>query len=195
MTGNKFVIHIKGSPRYNRMRKEMNTHYAGEYSVFDAIVDPDPKKGISESFKAIIEENYDEPFIHIFEDDVKFTGEKSREIFEYAFSKLPEDWDIYLGGSYTYDKPHDIGHLIKIQEFRSLHCVVIKKSAYDAFLSHDVNEIPNIDTWVARQGLNVYLCDPQIAIQHNGYSYNMKGSVNYDNFLKDKNILQNENLS
>jgi hypothetical protein len=190
MTGNKHVIHIKGSPRHDMMRKEMNSLYMGEYSVFNAIVDNNPKKGISESFKSIIEENYEEPFIHIFEDDVKFTAHNSREVFENGFQSLPDDWDLYLGGSYTYDtrSVEDLGVLLKIKNFRSLHCVVIRKPAYDAFLSHDVSRVENIDTWVSSQGLNVYLCNPQIAIQHQGYSYNMKRVVDYNRYLLDKNI-------
>jgi len=190
MTGNKYVIHINGSPRYNTMRKEMNSLYTGEYTVFNAIVDHNPKKGISESFKSIIEENYEEPFIHIFEDDVKFICSESREIFEDGFNKLPGDWDIYLGGSYTYDTRNvvNLGSLLKIKNFRSLHCVVIRKSAYDLFLSHDVSRVGNIDTWVASHNPNVYLCNPQIAIQHDGYSYNMKKVANHNIHLRDKNI-------
>lgn len=189
MTGKKFVIHIKGCPRYSTMVKEMNSQYNGEYEIFDAIVYNDSSKGISESFKEIIKANYNEPLIHIFEDDVKFTSSKSREIFEDAFERLPENWDIFLAGSYTYEPDRNYGCFLKINNFRTLNSVVIRKSAYDLFLSHDFSKDKNIDSWVASKNPNVYVCNPMVAIQYDGYSYNAKKKTNYnDRYLKDKNI-------
>lgn len=189
MTGKKFVIHIKGCPRHNRMITEMDSQYKGEYNIFDAIVYKDSNKGISESFKSIIKENYREPLIHIFEDDVKFNSLKSREIFEEAFERLPDNWDIFLGGSYTFSQDRNLGRFLKINNFRSLHCAVIRKSAYDLFLSHDHTKEKNIDSWVANQNPNVYVCNPMTAIQYDGYSFNAKKNTDYNNrFLKDKNL-------
>lgn len=183
----RFVIHIKGSTRYERMIYEMDSQYKGEYEIFDAIVLPNPKEGISESFKKIIRDNYDEPMIHILEDDVKFVSKNSRRVFE---ESMPDNFDIYLGGAYTFDSAIKKEGLYKIENFRSLHCVVIRKSAYDHFISHDVKEIPNIDAWVASKELNVYVCNPMVAVQHNGYSYNNGREMNFDSFLADKNILR-----
>jgi hypothetical protein len=186
----RFVIHIKGSSRYERMLKEMNTHYEGEFEIFDAIVNQNPRKGISDSFKKIITDNYNEECIHIFEDDVKFTAPKSRIIFEQSFVQIPEDWQLFLGGSYTYENPIDFGDYMKVDNFRSLHSVIIRKSAYDLFLSHNPTEIyQNIDSWVAKQKPIVYLCNPQAMVQHDGYSYNARKQTDYSRFLKDKNIL------
>lgn len=187
---NRFVIHIKGSPRYQRMVSEMDGQYKGEYKIFEAIVNKEnPRLGISESFRTIIKENYNEPLVHIFEDDIKFCSSNSRQVFEEAFERLPENWDIFLGGSYTFSLERNLGNYLKINDFRSLHCVVIRKSAYDLFLSHDFDVHDNIDAWVAYQNPNVYLCNPQSAVQHDGYSYNAKKDQDYSRYLKDKNLL------
>jgi len=190
MTGKKFVIHIKGSPRHSQMVKEMDGQYKGEYEIFDAIVyKENPKLGISESFKKIIRDNYNDPLIHIFEDDIKFCSPKSREVFEKGFQGLPDNWEIYLGGSYTFEQERSLGNILKINDFRSLHCVVIRKSAYDYFLSHDVSKIENIDAHVAKKKPTTYLANPMTAIQYDGYSYNAKKQTDYSRFLKGKNIL------
>lgn len=192
MTGDKFVIHIKGSTRHDRMIAEMDGQYKGEYSVVDGIVYKDSSKGISESFKSIIRENYEKPWIHIFEDDVMFTHDDSRKIFEHAFERLPENWDIFLGGSYTFIQQRNMGDYLKIENFRSLHCAVINKSVYDIFLSHDFIKEKNIDTWVASKNPNVYVCNPMIAIQYDGWSYNTKKNTSYNSqYLNDKNIAYN----
>lgn len=189
---NRYLINVPSDKqRLERSLKELNSQGYEDVKVFRAIVDKDSYKGISMSFKNIIIENYNNPMVHIFEDDVKFTSKKSMEIFDYGFSVLPSDWDIYLGGSYSHLVEQELQGLRKIENFRSLHCVVIRKSAYDMFLSHDwtASNYNNIDAWVAMKKPNVYLCNPQIAIQYNGYSHNQKAKVNYDHFLNDKNIL------
>lgn len=184
----RFVIHIKGSQRHASMIEQMDSQYKGEYEVFDAIVDENPKIGISKSFRTIIKENYNEPFIHIFEDDVLFTSKESRRVFEKHFNNLPSDWQIYLGGSYTYTPREKLNGLLKIENFRSLHSAVIRKSAYDLFLSHD--DDTNIDHHVAKSNPKVYLCDPMVAVQSDGYSYNAKKITDYSRYLKGKNILK-----
>lgn len=186
----RFVIHIKGSSRYSSMVKELDKYYKDEYTVFDAIVKPKAHEGISESFRKIISENYNEPQLHIFEDDIMFRGKDARKVFEDSYNSLPKDWELYLAGSYTYTEKENLGNLLLINDFRSLHNIVINKSAYDYFLSHDPKITNNIDTHVSGISKKCYLCNPQIAVQYNGYSYNRGKEVNYDNFLIGKNIAQ-----
>jgi len=184
----RFVIHIKGSQRHASMVDQMDKHYKGEYEVFDAIVDSNAKIGISKSFRKIITDNYNEPYIHILEDDVLFCGKESRRVFEKHFDNLPTDWHIYLGGSYTYKPKEKLNGLLKIENFRSLHSVVIRKSAYDLFLSHCDDS--NIDHHVSKFNPKVYLCDPMVAVQQDGYSYNVKRKTSYSRYLRGKNILK-----
>lgn len=185
----RFVIHIEGSPRRDKMLFELNKFYEGEFEIFNAIVKPKASQGISDSFKEIVRRNYEEPFIHILEDDVMFTSVNSRKIFDRSFTELPDNWQIYLGGSYTYKEVYDLGNIIQVNDYRSFHSVVINKNSYDYFLSHDTKLVDNIDTWVSRHTEKAYLCNPQVAIQYNGFSYNRGKEVNYSHFLKDKNIL------
>lgn len=196
----RIVIHIKGRQDY-RMHKELDTFYLGEYKVFDAIKLVNAKKGISESFKEVVRQHYNEPMIQVFEDDLMFTTSDARFIFENTFSKIPEDWDLYLGGSYIND--HQKQKLIKgdgwlkMPDFRSLHNVIIRKSAYDKILSHDAETCidKDIDAYLSGQGLNVYLCDPQVCIQYAGFSFNRGRSVDYRDYHVNMNIKFDENFS
>jgi hypothetical protein len=185
----RYVIHIEGSPRKRQMTSEMDRFYKGEYEIFKAIVKPIGSEGTSESIKEIIRQNYNEPFIQIFEDDVRFTSYRSRELFEKGFRLLPSDWQLYLGGSYTHNVAQELGYVRKIYDFSSLHNAVINKNCYDHFLNHNPKQVQDIDRYVSQKLTDVYLCNPQIAIQHNGYSYNKDSYKNYDRFLIDKNIL------
>lgn len=189
----RFVIHIKGCNRHARMISEMDSLYKGEYEIFDAVTDEKGYKGISMSFRKLIIENYQQPMIHVFEDDVKFVHNKSREVFESNLKLLPADWDIFLGGSYDFQLDHKGNGFQKVLDFSSLHNVIIRKSAYDKILSHDYEVFDNIDRFIgtlSSQGkLKVYLCDPQVAIQYPGYSFQRNKKVDYSDKLKEKNIL------
>lgn len=190
----RFIINIPSQKqRLSRTIKEMEGQ-GYDFTVFNAITDKPAYKGISMSFRKIITENYDQELIHIFEDDVKFTSKDSRSVFESTMKELPGEWDIFLGGSYWYKKEKDLGSVIKLADFSSLHSVVIKKKAFDKVLSHDYEVMENIDRYLGRLSLdgklNVYLCNPQVAIQYPGFSSNTGTKVNYTDMLKDKNILK-----
>ena len=187
------VIHIEGDK--SNHAEELGS-FEIDYSVFNGVVKQKASDGISESFKQIIRESKDLSHVLIFEDDVKFTSKHSRENWEICKSKLPDDWDVLLGGSYQYDlhesQPQDKA-LIRLADFSSLHCVLINAKCYEHILSHDTSEVPHIDRWLGKLAkenkINVYLCNPQIAIQHNGFSRTRGKDVNYDYLLTDKNIL------
>ncbi len=72
--------------------------------------------------------------------------------------------------------------------------MLIRDTAYKHFLSHNPQEIKDIDRHLgnlSRKGeLNVYVCNPMIAIQYNGFSHNRGMSVNYDNLLKEYNVMR-----
>lgn len=189
----RFVITLP--QRIDRMMEEMSV-YSGEYSIVEAIRNiEEPYKGLSDTIKKVVSENYNEPYIHILEDDIQFTSNKSRELFESNFKKLPSDWGIYLGGSYSFKDNYKeyLPGLIKMGNFDSLHCVVFRKSVYDLILSHDHNETKHLDKFLGNASekgkINVYLCNPMVAIQYTGYSYNARKSVDYTHRLKGLNIL------
>jgi GR25 family glycosyltransferase involved in LPS biosynthesis len=194
---------------------EMSKQYAPqEYEIVPAIENKkDPIKGLSDTIKKIITDNYDKPFIHIFEDDIRFTSDRSREVFEDNFEALPDNWDIYLGGAYSKqscygDKfgykwgkyPNGVKAeygIIGMRTFSSLHCAVIRKSIYGLILDHDSS---HLDFYLSKNimngsgpnwaGVNVYLCNPTIALQYPGYSFLSKQKVDYSHFEQGMNILR-----
>lgn len=189
----KLVIHLPESKeRLKSLTHEMNRFYL-DYTICQGVKMFPGCKGISESFKKVIQENINEEKILIFEDDIKFTSDKSIVYFDECIKSLPEDWDILLGGSYWFQEENNLGNLIKVNDFSSLHCTLIRNTAYKHFLSHS-DSPKDIDRHLGKLSsegkLNVYLCNPMIAIQYNGYSFNRDGVVNYNNLLRNFNILR-----
>jgi GR25 family glycosyltransferase involved in LPS biosynthesis len=190
----RLVINIERDKlRRDRTVEELASHGYKDFEIMKAVEDVDPKKGISMSFRKAIIENYQEPYLHIFEDDIMFSSKDSYRVFNDNMNLLPQDWDVYLGGSYEYKIDYKTKGFIKVLDFSSLHSVVIKKKAYDKILAHNYSIMDNIDRYMGylskNKQLNVFLCDPQVAIQYPGYSYQIKKNVNYTDRLRDKNIL------
>ncbi len=189
----KFVIHLpEQKERLRTLTYEMNRFFI-DYTISPGIKLDKGWKGISESFKKVISDNLNEDKILIFEDDVKFTSDKSIVKFNECIDSLPENWDILLGGSYWYEEELKLGNLIKVKDFCSLHCVLVRNTAYKHFLSHN-GDIKDIDRHLgnlSKEGvINVYLCDPMIAVQYNGFSNNREKVVNYDSLLKQYNVMK-----
>lgn len=187
------VIHLEGRPEH--FKEELKA-FGVDYNIIEGVKHEKGNIGVSLAFKKVIELNYDQEQTLIFEDDVKFTSVNSRSHWDKCVSELPEEWDILIGGSYQYDAISKKGNLIKLGDFSALHCVLINKKAYDSFLIHDpVNGIPHIDRHLGKMAqlglINVYLCDPMIALQHPGYSHTRNMNVDYEYKLKDKNVLFN----
>lgn len=160
-----------------------------DFEVFDAITKGDVVDNIANSFKQVIRDNYEKDSVLIFEDDIKFSSSKSVKTWEKCVSVLPEDCDILLGGCYTLSYVKHSDMLLKASDFRSLHCVLFNKKCYDKVLAHKVNHLDYYLSTLIKEGLNVYVCNPMIAIQKEGYSFNKGKEVNYSRMLKDFNIL------
>jgi hypothetical protein len=99
-----------------------------------------------------------------------------------------------LGGIYWTDGKDPFNeYLDKVEDFCALHCVLVRKKAYQHFISHNSYEIKNIDRHLgklSKEGkLNAYVCNPMIAIQSPGFSYHVGKAVDYSNRLKEFNIL------
>jgi len=190
----RIVINIESDKhRRSRTELELKNHGYDDFVFMNAITDKYPKKGISMSFRKAIIENYDQEYLHIFEDDVKLVDDNSKEYFDGVLKILPDEWDIFLGGSYEFKTDYKTKGYIKVLDFSSLHSVVIRKKAYDKVLAHDYSIMEDIDRYLGylskNKKLNVFLCDPQVAVQYPGFSYNRGKEVDYTNKLKDKNLL------
>lgn len=198
-----YVIHLrKRTDRYKLFTKELRG-FKKDYEIFNAIRKTQGCWGTSESFKSIIKKCKKEGYkqVLIFEDDVKFCSPKSKEKFQKAIDDLPKDWDILLGGVYSLGNKNELkkgvvtDNLVKVTDFSSLHCTLINHTAYDYFLKHDYNKgMKHIDRFLGRESkkgnISVYLTYPMVAIQHEGYSDNVKGNVNYKNLLKNFELLK-----
>lgn len=89
------------------------------------------KKAIGEAQKLGLKQ------VLVFEDDVRFTSEKSREGFQNALDSLPDDWDVLLGGIYADTNLFDCNeHIKKVESFSALHCVLLRDTMYDKILAH-----------------------------------------------------------
>ncbi len=138
------------------------------------------KRGISKAHKQIVyhAKQQNLPSITIAEDDIKFTDLGA---FDYYIKSEPADYDLYLGGIYFGNQKIDNS----VEEFAGLTLYKIKQKFYDTFLS--INEERDLDRELSKKG-KFLVCDPFVAIQHNGFSDNTKGHVNYDSLLINKKL-------
>jgi hypothetical protein len=112
------------------------------------------------------------------EDDVRFTNPNS---FKYFLENKPKDFDIYLSGIY-------IGEILEdnsVKSFTGFHCYIVNERFYDEYLS--VPDDEHIDRALSNLG-KYYVCNPFIAIQYNGFSYNTKMDMNYDDLLREREL-------
>lgn len=158
-----------------------------EMRIWSPIFDITPATGIAKAHKQIVQwaKDNNQEEVLIMEDDVRFCGEGA---FEYFLDNKPKDFDLYLAGIY-YGVIKDDN---TVDKFSALHCYIIHSRFYDSFLS--CPDKKHIDYHLS--GLNsVYkVCNPFAAIQYNGYSDNVKKSMNYDNLLKNYTFYNNYTL-
>ena len=150
--------------------------------VIPGIRDDRPERGIAkahhECIKFAKERGLDK--VLIMEDDVVFPGkEKTIPYMEEAFKKLPENWDIIIGGVYYLRNEVKVNNYWRrIGEFCALHWYIVNEKAYDKLLTFDY--VGHYDRWMGKQGLNIYLPRRFWAIQRDGYSDNAKRETDYN---------------
>ena len=186
-----YCLHIPSQvDREDNMIKELNYFRpSGNYIISPAERRFPGYDGVSRSFKNVIREaklkEYDK--ILIFEDDIQFTSDKSKEHFQSALNTLPNDWDIVLGCSYGFKGVPYNEYFEKVTRFTSFICVIFRETVYDKLLSHNINNIKHIDAYISSMcdQLNVYITHPMICKQYdNAYSSNKHKIVDYS-----KNII------
>lgn len=194
-----YCIHLsKRVDREENMYKELDYFVKGQYEVIEAIKDPIGKVGVSKSFKKVIREakRLQLQQVLIFEDDIKFTSNKSKDTFIESMGELPKDWDVLLGGVYSDTNLFDYSeNLKKVESFSSLHCVLIRDTMYDIILNHRCKdyETTHLDNYIggmSKKGeINVFLTYPMVAIQHTGVSDTVNRNVDYSKMLEKYDIL------
>lgn len=174
--------------------KKMGPEY--ELIRFDAVKNKEqPAIGHADSFVNLLkmakEEDMDN--ILIIEDDL-LLHPKSKELYEDAFSKLPEEWDILLGGVYYAPTKEKVAEkLFKLNDFCATHFVLFNKKCYDKIIGYKKNNFKrkNLDRFMGhlakQKKLNCYVVWPMFAKQRAGYSDLRKRKVD-DNKARAKKL-------
>ena len=176
------VIHnFDSHERFESLMNEFKNQNIRDFKFIDAVHDVhSAKRGINQAHKNCIRyaKSHLLDEVCIMEDDVAFTKNDS---FQYFLGKKPLDFDIYLSGIYLGDIDEDN----RVKDFCGLHCYIVKSKFFDKFLS--ANDDEHIDRALANLG-DYHVCNPFAAIQYNGFSYNTKMDMNYDDLLKNREL-------
>lgn len=181
------IIHDINSKRHERLIKQLEWQGIDiERSViFIAPVYLETsKEGISQAHKNCVryaKKNGLENVI-IMEDDIRFTDKNSFNFYLEGFDLLPIDWNIYLGGAYSYQgkgKVHP--NMLTVQTFSAFHFYAVNKKFYDVFLELDPTK--HIDT-ILGFTTKSYLRFPIPSIQFDGYSENFNRHLFHEKWTK-----------
>lgn len=176
------VIHLpKRIDRMRSLQKELQEQGITDYKIWSGIIDSEIiERGISKAHKQIVKYAKDNCLSEILigEDDLHFTDKNSLKFF---LANKPSDYDIYLGGIYYGRLSSDNS----VEDFSGLTLYMVNERFYDTFLS--AREDVHLDRALREKGKFV-VCNPFVVVQHNGFSDNVKREVNYDNFLKSRNL-------
>ena len=177
------ILHGGHSPRIPILLNELQQQGINEFNLVEGIQDKNSVvRAINLSHKKIVQKALDEglEYVAIFEDDIKFTDIGA---WDYFISKMPKDFDLYLGGIYLGDVAEDN----TTKAFTALHCYIIHSRFYVTFLSTPDDK--HIDTCL--DGLGKYVvCMPFVAIQTNGFSSNTGKEETYDNLYLNRTFFK-----
>ena len=194
-----FVLTIpRAKERIEKLEEEFKTQGIKNFEIvygFDYLENKGmkPHVAVSNGHKQIVRDNYELPYITVFEDDVKFTSKKSWEYYVQNFKYLPEWWDVYLGGVYRprhLSKIEGLETIMNCNNYCGLHFYTIRKQFYDKFLT--TPDKAHIDKWIYRLGAASFICDPIPSIQRGVYSYHKNLAVDYSGMDKDLNLLTDD---
>lgn len=194
-----FIIHNS----QDKLRAEnIKTQFASQegnwqYEIVEAVMDYDmPRRGISKSHKKCVQMAKDQKLdsITIAEDDLKLLSPWSLNLYQNSFDGPIKDWDLVFGGIYSGDviENNDSLWVKVINKVSGLHLYTVNNKFYDKFLSADENY--NIDYFLSEElKAKMYCIYPFVAIQNDGYSYNVKEITKYNETLQYKYKLINGN--
>lgn len=169
------------SERWEPLMGELDRQGIKGYVIYQPVWNPDSViKSINLSHKAIVRmaKNYNLPRVCVFEDDICFPHPEGWKRF---LEDIPDDFDIYLGGTYGIDRPV----VNPISQINGFHCYIMDSRFYDTFLS-----IPdNVHCDTALDGLGVfYVHYPFVAVQKKGWSANCMASSDKNADLTDADV-------
>lgn len=187
MNNNYPTIHVINLPeRTDRLiafDKEATSQGIKSYKRWLGIKAQFSFNGIRQSHQKIVQfaKDADLPFVTIAEDDVCFLGPGA---FDYYISRIPDDYDIYLGGIFDGEILPD--NTVKNGDFSGLTLYTVHQRFYDTFLS--IRNVGHLDRLLKGMGKYV-VCNPIIVSQHSGWSDNHnKIYTNYNDRLKGRKL-------
>lgn len=174
------IIHDNRQPqRHVDLMLELSEQQITDYKIWEATVLPESVvKSINASHKKIVrwaKENNQES-VCIAEDDVWFP---SKNGWRYFLEKMPNEFDIYLGGSYI------VSHEGFIQ-ICGFHLYMVHQKFYDTFLA--APDSVHIDSYFNEIEGDYQFCRPFAALQRPAYSANCSAFVDY-NAVIDKSMI------
>lgn len=180
------IIHLQDRPdRLKLLNQEIDNQSINDYRVWNGIRnDNAPWTGISQAHKQIVRhaQKAGLPQILTGEDDIKFT---SPGAFDYFLKNIPENFDLYLGGIIYGELSADN----TVGDFSGTMLYLLHHRFYEVFLS--LPEDRHLDRALAGKGRFV-VCHPMVAVQHNGYSDNLKRMADYEPYLKNYILFSKE---
>jgi hypothetical protein len=178
------IIHLhQRLDRFEVFQKELKSQNISDFKIWKGITNQESTiKNISLAHKQIVQHAkvLKLPSILIAEDDIKFTDFGA---FDFYLKNIPTDFDLYLGGIIWGQIERQLS-----KRFSGTMLYVIQEKFYDTFLSTD--EHYHIDRGLRNKGKFI-VCNPMVAVQHNGYSNNAKRIMNYDVYLKGRDLYKN----
>lgn len=156
--------------------------YGIEYKIWAACIDKKTVlESITESFRQIIQWAKDEGLkeVMIGEDDLTFPCNGA---WEYFLKNKPNDFDVYVGGSYLIDNRWEYKPpVVKVNEWVGNHLIIVHEKYYDKWLASKPDG--HIDTEQSGKG-DFYVCFPYAALQRPAKSANCNNQmVNYNSIV------------
>ena len=195
-----YVINLDSRPdRMEKVVEKFKSIGLGNYERVSAIKTNNGWEGCKASHLSIVKDAKDNNYKNflVFEDDFILHTEFN-DILTKSLDDLPDDWDmLYMGGNLSMCNSREkiTENLIKVNSILTTHCYAMKNTLYDRTLS-EANTIPPQKGFLRGQAIdvyyseflcknnNVYLIQPMICFQEDGYSDIEKRHIDYKNIIK-----------
>lgn len=191
-------IYVISDPKNIERVKNIKTQFASQegdwqYEIVEAVMDYDmPRRGISKSHKKCVQMAKDQRLdsITIAEDDLKLLSPLAINLYMSSLFALPDSWNLSFGGIYSGEvEKEELNRQLQWVKINNkvsgLHFYTVNSNFYDQFLSADENY--NLDYFLSEElKAKMYCIYPFVAIQNDGYSYNVKEITKYNETLHFK---------
>lgn len=141
---------------------------------YEGIKEMQAFKGISKAHKHIVQDAKEIGLekVIICEDDCVFSAPNA---FDYYLSKMPEDFDLYMGMIYA----GEIKEGRIMNGFSGLTLYTVHNRFYEKFLA--VNPNDHLDRHLGNTAFKnkYYVCEPFVCYQSGGFSDNCRQNMNY----------------